>query len=217
MHHPVWMGSAEMDERELRHRIEAGIEAADELKRRLIQLEREESRDRPKLRLIKGGAIGVVVLAGVEWLRGYRRAALGVLVTTAAASGLVYVMPTIPDPPTAEIPPASRHVTQQPRPPTPKGSVAPRLTPRSAPPITAREETSPPRTSPPRTTPSASPVTLTPTKPPATPVVGSIVETPIPAIAPVQALPSVAATQQPDCTLLSLHPLGVCLKVLGIE
>ena len=208
------MGSAELDEVELRHRIEAGIEAADELKRRHGQLEREESRERPKLRLIKGGAVGVVLLGGVEWLRGYRRVAVGVLATTAAASGLVYVTPTIPDAPNAEIPPPSRHVAEPNRPPTPRVSVAPRSTPRSVPPTTAKE-TSPPRTSPPRTIPSAPPVTVTPTKPPATAIVGSILETPIPSIVPTPALPSVAATQQVDCSLVSLNPLGVCLKILG--
>lgn len=217
MHHSVLMGSSELDEVELRHRIEAGIEAADELKRRLIQLEREESRERPKLRLIKGGAIGVVVLAGVEWLRGYRRVAVGMLVTTTAASGLVYLTPNVTDPPTAEIPPPSRHVTEQPRPPTPRATVTPRRPARVAPPTTAKK-TSPPRTSPPRTQPSTPAVAVTPTTPPATAIVGEIVATPVPSIAaPIQALPSVPVTPQPDCAVLSLDPLGVCLKILGIE
>lgn len=208
------MGSAELDEVELRHRIEAGIEAADELKRRLSQLEREESREHPKLRLIKGGLIGAGVWAGVEWLRGYRRVGLGVLASTAAASGFVYVTPTMPDRPNADIPPPTRHVAEPNRPPTPKVPVTPRPPARPVPSTTAKE-TSPPRTSPLRTTPSSSPITQTPTKPPAKAVVGPIPETPIPSIAPTSDLPSVATSQEPDCSLLSLDPLGVCLKILG--
>lgn len=213
------MGSSELDELELRHRIEAGIEAADELKKRLGQLQREEeSRGRPKLRLIKGGAVGVVLVAGVEWLRGYRRVAVGVLASTAAASGLVYIAPSTPgrpDPPGTAIAPPARHVAEPIRPPTPRGSVAPRVTPRSAPPTTA-QKTSPPRTSPPRTTTTPSPiVTVTPTKPPATEIVESILETPTPSIVSTPTLPIVAATEQPGCSLLSLNPVGVCLKILG--
>lgn len=211
----MWMEARELDESELRQRIQAGIEAADELKERLARLDEDQSSERPKLRLIKGGAVAVALFAGVEWLRGYRRAAVGVLVTTAAAGSLAYVVPSIPDPPQAEVEPPVSRLAPSPKKPTPIVSVAPRRTPRSASPTLA--DVSPPRTSPLRTQ-STTPVpSATPTKPPATATV-SPVTTPVASITQSLSpsgtvLPSV--TVQPSCPLLGLDPIRVCLDLSG--
>jgi len=208
------MAEPELDELELRHRIQAGIEAADELKKRLTRLDQQQPRERPKLRLIKGGVITVALAAGVEWLRGYRRAAVGALVTTAAAGGIAYVAPPVSSPPSAEPAPPTRHIPQPSRPPTPTVSVAPSPPPRSAPPSTAK---SPSRTSPLRTL-ATVPVSVPSTKPPATVVVELPVKTPAVSITPTTVLPvevTPSTTSQADCAPLSLNPLGVCLDLLG--
>ena len=225
------MEDRELTEWELRQRIQAGIDAADELKRRLASLDRCESSERPKLRLIKGGAIAVAVCAGVEWLRASRRTVVGVLASTAAAGGIAYlapsiVAPSISEPPAADAAPPPRHIARPSRPPTHPVSVAPKPTPRPASP--AQSKASPPRTSPPR-------ATLTPTQSPATTASTTAATTAIPSVVP-SALPTAvrsvtdllksttrlvipprtpSASEQPDCPLLGLDPVGVCLDLSG--
>jgi hypothetical protein len=199
----MWMEARELDELELRQRIQAGIEAADELKERLARLDQEQSRERPKLRLIKGGAVAVALFAGVEWLRGYRRATVGVLASTAAAGGIAYLAPSIPDPPRAEMDPPARHLAPSPRPPTPTVSVAPSPTPRSVPPTQAKA--SPPRTSPLRTQVPVQVPTGTPTK---TPTEVPIVSLPV---TPTITVPVTASPSTP-CTI-NLLGVQVCLPL----
>ena len=225
------MEDRELNEWELRQRIQAGIDAAEELKRRLASLDRCESSERPKLRLIKGGAIAVAVCAGVEWLRASRRTVVGVLASTAAAGGIAYlapsiVAPSISEPPAADAAPPPRHIARPSRPPTHPVSVAPKPTPRPASP--AQSKASPPRTSPPR-------ATLTPTQSPATTASTTAATTAIPSVDP-SALPTAvrsvtdllksttrlvipprtpSASEQPDCPLLGLDPVGVCLDLSG--
>lgn len=182
----MWMEARELDESELRQRIQAGIEAADELKERLVRLDQEQSSERPKFRLIKGGAVAVALFAGVEWLRGYRRAAVGALMTTAVAGGIAYVAPSISAPPHAEMDPPGRHLAPSPRPPTPTVSVAPSRTPRSAPPTLA--DVSPSRTSPLRTRPTAPVAVVTPT---------IVVPTRTPTVVPTRSLPVVPTVSLP--------------------
>ena len=228
------MEDRELTEWELRQRIQAGIDAADELKRRLASLDRCESSERPKLRLIKGGAIAVAVCAGVEWLRASRRTVVGVLASTAAAGGIAYlapsiVAPSISEPPAADAAPPPRHIARPSRPPTHPVSVAPKPTPRPASP--AQSKASPPRTSPPRATPTPTTTAATPTQSPATTAVPSVVPSVGPSALPT-AVRSVtdllksttrlvipprtpSASEQPDCPLLGLDPVGVCLDLSG--
>ena len=204
----MWMEARELDELELRQRIQAGIEAADELKERLGRLNQEQSRERPKLRLIKGGAVAVALFAGVEWLRGYRRATVGVLASAAAAGGIAYLAPVIPDPPNAEIGPPG-YLVPSPRPPTPTVSVTPRPTPRSAPPTQAKA--SPLRTSPPRTstkpTETKEPVRVPTPTPTPTP-------TKTPTVTPDVSLPVTPTTVAPVDTIAAIP---CTLNALGIK
>lgn len=153
----------------LRKRIEDGLEALDELQRRLEASERvaRERKDEPKLRLIKGGLVGAGIWAGVEWLRNYRRA-VAALAVSGLTMGGVFIMeqPNSPgsDPPEAINPPAS--ITPSVKPPTPTVKPRPprtsplRTLARNSTPVAAPKASKPSHTSKPTPTPSATPTVI---------------------------------------------------------
>lgn len=118
---------------QLRKTVEEGVLAAEKLQKLLAEQKR---RERPKLRLIKGGMLGGAIWAGVEWLRNYKIAVALTATAAGVAGGVIADRPHTPggDPPAQAIL----------KPAEPRPSVPPTSTPRVVVP-------SPRRTSPPRT------------------------------------------------------------------
>jgi len=196
------------DLQQLQRKIEEGLEAVRELRK--LEAEKKKAA-RPKLRLIRGGAVGAAVWAGVEWLWGYKAA---VVLTAAAVTFTGGVLAEHPDRSGADPP---EHAITAPKP----RSSAPPTPPRAAP---TPRRTSPPRTQVPLATPTvvppvrpvtARPVKPTPTLLPATPSLG-VTKTPVTVSPPVKptVTPSVTpsipvAVETADCTGIGI--LGLCL------
>jgi hypothetical protein len=193
------------DYEQLQKRIEDGVRAAEELQRLIAEMKRK---DRPKLKLVRGGLVGGAIWAGVEWLRNYK------LAVALAATAVTITGATIaehPASPGADPPPASVRPSTPPR---TSVSPPPRRDPVAAP--TPR----PPRTSPLRTEQPARPTpslrqvapSLGATKPPKPeqPTTKPIVSLPV---APTIKTPSVTpvVTTTEACSGVGL--LGLC--VLG--
>lgn len=171
----------EADLEDLRQKILADLEQVDLALK--TQRQEQEEHPRPILRLLKGGLVGGVILAGVEWFRDYKRigvalVAAGITITTAMVVDQDDGLP-------GADPPPGRHATAPTKPPRPSAKLtettAPSTPPRTSPlrtlgtrpiePATVRSST--PRTAPPRTlppaptptvltTPTPIPVTVTP-------------------------------------------------------
>jgi outer membrane biosynthesis protein TonB len=191
------------DLQRLQRKIEEGLEAVRELKR----LEAEQKKqDRPKLRLIKGSAVGAALWAGVEWLWGYK---VTVAVATAAVAftgGVIADHPDSPsaDPPQVVTPPATARPSVPPR---PKATPTPR-------------RTSPPRTQvPARIIPPSVPASIKPTvkpkeKPKVTPTPSRTTAQP-PSSNPAVSLP-VTPTVTPSVPVVSTTP-KCTVDLLGIK
>jgi hypothetical protein len=126
------------DYEQLKRTIEDGVRAAEELQKLLAEQKREA---RPKFRLIKGGLIGAVIWAGVEWFRDYRRVAVAVAAVGIAAGAAVFAEQQDLGPPSAQPPSISV------KPTPPRSSVSP------PPPTDTVVTPTPTLSSPPRTSP----------------------------------------------------------------
>lgn len=130
------------DLEQLQRKIEEGLEAVRELRR--LDAEKKK-RERPKLKLIKGGLIGAGIWAGVEWLRDYRRTVGTLAFSGLAVTGTVVAeLPHSPgsDPPGVIKPPASTRPSVRPTVPvrldaTPTPPRPPRTSPLRTPPVSA--------------------------------------------------------------------------------
>lgn len=195
------------DLQQLHRKIEEGLEAV----RRLKQLEAERKKaERPKLRLIKGGLIGVGLGVGLGWLRDYYKHAAVALVATGATVGGVVIseQPHSPgsDPPTVMKPPASVA-------PSTKLDTEPTVRPR--PPRTSSLRTQA-RISPP---PAAPPSTTQPTKAPTQAPTGvpTTKPTTTPTILPTVSAPAVSLPVTPTVTV-TVPTADVCaINLLGIR
>lgn len=119
---------------QLERKIAEGLEAVRELKRLTAE---EQRKDRPKLRLVRGGLLGAGILAGVEWLRDYKKVAVALV-----ATGITITGATIAEHPGSPGADPPRQVIVQPpkakpsRPPIPRPTATP--TPRRTSPPTTR-------------------------------------------------------------------------------
>lgn len=197
----------------LRKRIEAGVEAAEQMRQILQEQEQGARGERKKrFRLIKGGAVGAALWGGVEWLTGSKAAVVLAAAAVAVAGGVIVEHPGT----SGADPPAHSIIAPEPKPSVPPTS------PRAAP---TPRRTSPPRTrAPARVAPPTQPVSSKPVKPTVEPTKAKptrttvppapskqkprpIVSTPVlPTVTP--SVPTVIETT-PGCTGIGL--LGLCI------
>lgn len=158
----------EADLEDLRQKILADLEEVDLALK--TQSQEQEERPRPVLRLLKGGLVGGLILAGVEWFRDYKRIAVALVAAGITISAAVVVdqddgLPEADPPPG----PQTTAPTKPPRPSAkPTGTPAPSTPPRTSPLRTLGTRdieptemwSSTPRTAPPPTRPPTTPTVL---------------------------------------------------------
>lgn len=186
------------DYEQLQRKIEEGLWAVRELRRLKAD---EQRRDRPRLRLIKGGAIAAAVGAGLEWLWGYKVAVVVAAAAATFAGGMITDHPASPgaDPPIQEPIVSKPPTTKPPDRPEPRASRTYTVKPtprRASPPQTTKPPTQP------QVAPSQEPAEPSPTpsvRLPVTPSLSSLTPTPTPK----------AETAAASCQGISLA--GLCL------
>ena len=183
----------------LQRKIEEGLEAVRELRRREAERKKLE---RPKLRVIKGGLVWATIAAGVEWFRDYRRTVGTLAVSGLTVTGAVIAeQPHSPgsDPPQAVKPPASIRPSV-PHPTRPKAIPTPARPPRTSPPRTPQPVRSTPVAAPASTPPAkTAPPTPAPTKEPAEDLL------------PTTPSPALTSDLVPPATPCAINLLGVKL------
>lgn len=198
----------------LERRIADGLEAAQELKRLTAEAQRK---DRPKLRLVRGGLIGAGISTGVEWLVSSKAAVVLAAAAVAVAGGVIAEHPGTSgaDPPTHAI------TAPNPRP--------------SVPPTSPRVAPTPRRTSPPRTRASArvggatlqatQPTSSKPAKPTVEPTKAKPTRTTVPpepskvkprptvsvSVPPTILTPAIPVVTTPAGSCTGIDLLGICL------
>jgi hypothetical protein len=204
----------------LRKRIEEGVEAAEQMQRILQQQERAARGEQKKrFRLIKGGAIGAAVSAGVEWLWGYKVAVAVATAAVAFTGGVIADQPGSPsaDPPQVVKPPAT---IRPPVPPRPKATPTPLRTspPRTQVPMRIIPPSAPATTRPtvkPTVKPKEKPaVRPTPSQLPAAPSLGETNPTVSLPVTPT-VTPSVPVVSTPPPCTVNLLGIKLCLPLGG--
>lgn len=197
------------DYEQLQKRIEDGLDAIRELKKLAAE---EKERERPKLKLVRGGLLGGAIWAGVEWLRSYK---LGVALVATAATAVSGVIAEQPHSPGADPPAQAIKQPAEPRP-----SVLPSQTPRTV--VPSPRRTSPPRT--PQAPQTTVPMRIAPPADPAKPTRRPAVKptiTPKQVPKPVAPKPTVSITVTPTLESPTLPQVPVepacTIDLLGVE